>query len=836
MRNLKKVLALVLVVASLLTVASAASFTDAKSIKNTEAVGLLTDLGVVNGFTDGSYRPEGTVTRAQMAKMIYVAMTGDDDASGFNGTATTLTDVKGHWAEGYIKYCFSLGIITGFGDNSFRPDQNVTVAQAAKMLLVAIGYDANEYTGNAWSVNTMRDAKAAKITKDVSASSVLDASRDVAAQLIFNTLFADQVTPVYQYDMGVKYVTGYNKTGTTLAEDNFDMIKVSGTVTSISAESIMLTFKGEDGKPASQTVALKNGTYDMLGKMGTVYYKTEKGKSPVLYSTEVAVDEGATLLTTTDGTSVYKSAVKSDSKKVTLDDKVSVINNGSTGAATAVVDAATEKNNYTESANTGDKKGNGTGALAVTNGKGVVVEYIDTDSNGKVDTIKSTQLTPVKVTNYNTINKKMSVSKLGNATGSLNYDFDKVINVDSFAKNDICMAIEFAGKLNLYPTTMVEGTISGLVASSSSVRIDGTVYGFSAAVKEENGFDGSNTQRGAEGKFYLDSNGYIVYADTTSSASVDKMAYVNKADAVNTFNETQMVELVFTDGTKSVVEVAKYAATQKGDAEDVADSDGHKVVRGDVVTYTVSDGKYTLKKYESIETAGEVKITKGLPTTLAGKTTTASTLFVDVKGGNVYTGYANVPTQDAKKVNGSPVKTNSTSVQLVFLLDADTSSSSTKFFIFKTNAYETGKKGDTDIRTYDVLMDGEVTTLDIAESSDASDIIDTKGIGYYEGTLNSKDILSKIDTTKFAPGTEITRDGEGKATNMSYTDGLLTLADTTYITDENTACFQIKDGKATQADTSLVDDVNVAKVLVQVVKSNGTEVEQKTAKTVYFIY
>ncbi len=73
MKNLKKVLALVLVVAmmaSFAVSAGAASFTDNAKIVYDNAVKLLSDLDVINGFTDGSFNPEGNVTRAQTAKMI----------------------------------------------------------------------------------------------------------------------------------------------------------------------------------------------------------------------------------------------------------------------------------------------------------------------------------------------------------------------------------------------------------------------------------------------------------------------------------------------------------------------------------------------------------------------------------------------------------------------------------------------------------------------------------------------------------------------------------------------------------------------------------------------
>ena len=71
-------------------------------------------------------------------------------AGAADKTAADLTDIDTSWAEGYIKYCYSNGIITGDGQGHFFPTQGVTVVQAAKMLLVALGYDAEaqEYQSN----------------------------------------------------------------------------------------------------------------------------------------------------------------------------------------------------------------------------------------------------------------------------------------------------------------------------------------------------------------------------------------------------------------------------------------------------------------------------------------------------------------------------------------------------------------------------------------------------------------------------------------------------------------------------------------------------------------
>ena len=108
MKNLKKVLALVLAFACAFTMFAGAAFTDSADIKvDAEVVDTLVALGVVNGYDDGSFKPNGTVTRAEMAKMIYVLRTGKSDASAYNNDKTSFTDVNGHWAAGFIKYCQS---------------------------------------------------------------------------------------------------------------------------------------------------------------------------------------------------------------------------------------------------------------------------------------------------------------------------------------------------------------------------------------------------------------------------------------------------------------------------------------------------------------------------------------------------------------------------------------------------------------------------------------------------------------------------------------------------------------------------------------------------------
>ena len=150
MRNLKRALSLALamvMVLSMMVIGAGAAnyddFSDKDEIVNTEAVSVLVELGVIAGKDDGSYDPTGIVTRAEMAKMICVVLNGGKDPSLGSTVTNSYTDTVGHWAAGYIEYCTQLGIVAGKGDGTFAPNDTVTATEAAKMLLVALGYAAD---------------------------------------------------------------------------------------------------------------------------------------------------------------------------------------------------------------------------------------------------------------------------------------------------------------------------------------------------------------------------------------------------------------------------------------------------------------------------------------------------------------------------------------------------------------------------------------------------------------------------------------------------------------------------------------------------------------------
>lgn len=206
MKNFKKVLALVLALATLLSFATIAGakvdtteiYADAKDVKYVEAVDVLTAIGVLNG-KGASYKPNDTLKRAEAAKIIAMFDNGDTDISKLYNPANTFVDVaKDYWAVSYIAYCAKQGIISGVGNNKYAPESKLTGIQFLKMVLVTLGYDAKEegLVGTSWKVNVLKLARAAGLTDVLGKKYDYDAelTRDAAAQIMLNALNAKTVS------------------------------------------------------------------------------------------------------------------------------------------------------------------------------------------------------------------------------------------------------------------------------------------------------------------------------------------------------------------------------------------------------------------------------------------------------------------------------------------------------------------------------------------------------------------------------------------------------------------------------------------------------------------
>ena len=197
---LSLVLALVMVTSlfAMTTTAGAADFTDDDGIKYQEAIDVISAIKVVDGYSDGSFKPTQVLTRGAAAKIICNLILGPSVAAELNVTAAPFKDVPAsHTFAAPISYCAQQGIINGYGDETFKADGTLTGYAFLKMLLGALGYDGEieKFTGPNWTINVAKLADGIGLTADVADdfSGTAAVNRETACLFAFNTIKADLV-------------------------------------------------------------------------------------------------------------------------------------------------------------------------------------------------------------------------------------------------------------------------------------------------------------------------------------------------------------------------------------------------------------------------------------------------------------------------------------------------------------------------------------------------------------------------------------------------------------------------------------------------------------------
>lgn len=194
---------------SLLTVPAGAAavtkFSDVSDSYTATAVESLRLMGVLDGYGDGTFRPDTVLNRAQFCKMAVYAMDGSGEL-GLYSTVTIFPDVKpSHWASAYINMASKKGIISGFADGKFKPGQTVTAGQAVTILMRGLGYK-DEDMGGVWPQSYMAEAQTNGLLKSTGITSAYAGlTRAQAAKLFLNLFEAKHgksETLLFNYNVG----------------------------------------------------------------------------------------------------------------------------------------------------------------------------------------------------------------------------------------------------------------------------------------------------------------------------------------------------------------------------------------------------------------------------------------------------------------------------------------------------------------------------------------------------------------------------------------------------------------------------------------------------------
>ena len=634
MRNLKRTLSLALASVMLVGMMSvgasavnASDFTDADEIVNKDAVSTMTALGIINGKEDGSYfDPTGNVTRAEMAKMLCVAINGGvDPVLGVKDTPT-FTDIKGTWAESYIEYCAANGIIAGRGNNKFDPTGTVSATEAAKMLLGVLGYSAEKsgLVGNDWAINTNVLANQNGLYKKLSnlnANTLL--TRDNAAQMIYNALDADMVelnaagnytTSQYSYTGTESVVTGTERVWVlTIKENNCTDSGIKAAVDALSgsvynsrsdADETVKEVAGAEFNKVKY--ALEQKTQNVYGEntvtkyadetMGHKYLSLITDGDAVL--TDVEKDSKGTYTLYMNGITTKGQYTKVEGDysnligqkvEVLYKDRENVYGVYASTDSSLIVESTAGKvgtlsNNEVKIDGTTYKVDSNVTTTALYTGKlidglnvggnkAAAVKAYDNDDNGKIDTVVYVPFTAAKVTYVG--------EKSFNTDVNTNVKFEDVNAYDDMAKNDYVIKSDAANTVDDTDTYVLAETVKGKIEAtkSNSVRIDGTWYNYVTTTPDKDLALDSTVKAAVL-------NGYIVKSEvvTASHELKDYALIVNTAKDIN----GEQAKLLFADGTTKVV------------TTDVAyGGNSSRAGIGDLVTYEVKKGEYVLTKAET---------------------------------------------------------------------------------------------------------------------------------------------------------------------------------------------------------------------------------------------
>ncbi|WP_313339204.1 S-layer homology domain-containing protein [Sedimentibacter sp.] len=483
---MKKVLSLVLVIAMVLSSMSfafAAKFEDVADTDYAEAVDTLFALGVITGYEDGTYRPEKTVTRAEMAKLM-VELLGYGDLIA--GSKSNFSDTQGHWADQWIALAAGRGIVIGTGDGKFNPDGIVTYDQVLTMLVRGLGYtdNSNELKNMTWPTNFKVKAAELNITKNVDMSSA-NADRGGVAQAMYNALDQQLVKVNADGDIVKEYRTVGTRTDIPV---NLITRVANLKETEIGFEHIT----PEDKKYAGDKVDLTQYLFQTVEA-----YFNKNNDEEIVYVGEVIS------LTYTDDFEELVRGTGTNPDTLEVGDYTFDVYSAQVSYNNVEESFGDFNDNNLEDAKItvvleDDETRVRTGAEI----KGIVVEkasaYVQIEGEYKADATKIDEIfLPVKSSKVDSANLIVK----GAVTDLADIEEDDI--VAAYAPFDEDPTVEATDKLTLVVTRdTVEGKVTGI--SGSDYFIDRVKY------KLNNGLNIGELDIDDEGTFFLDENGKII--------------------------------------------------------------------------------------------------------------------------------------------------------------------------------------------------------------------------------------------------------------------------------------------------------------------------------------
>ena len=631
---LSLVLALVMTMSLVTVSAGAKDFTDDSEITYKEAVDVISALGVVDGYSDGDFRPDDVLTRGAAAKIICNLILGPTTASALSAGTAPFKDVPvTNTFAGYITYCSQQGIISGYADGTFRPTGTLSGNAFMKMLLGALGYDSSieGYTGANWQVSVIKQASGIG----------LDDGND---EFVGSQAVTRQEAALYAFNMLQATMVEYDKKDTIVVGD----ITINTTSTRKDVENNTNTDGNIDGE--------RNG--DGLMQFGEKYFKDLEKED----ATDIFGHPSSKWVY--DGDDVGTYANEADATYVVEDDDMDV---GQVVTSSSYMNySSSEAKDAKYFLNGDDNEVKSSELVAV----GDIVEAYEND-NGDVETVVVSRYTVAKIdkvdTDVSTAESRNGASEVLTLTDldgdNSNDYYDKYDDAEKTLRGyassydeGTVLAVAFRdGKfgdevLASYEAEAVTGEVTAF-REDETVTMDGTKYEFARNENGTNGFvDGitSNFDFDKEYTIYLTADGYVIGVEGAAGADLSDVYYVagvyGEESRYNASKMTYYAQAVsLADGSASDIELDE--KDSKNELVEFLDTDNgnYVAVKG---LYTFDDDIATAWDGDRDYTVYGIDEDDGLNTSLKNALAMDDTKFsTNVTGGSGKTFYVDENTQ-----------------------------------------------------------------------------------------------------------------------------------------------------------------------------------------------
>jgi len=566
MKTAKKLLALVLVIVmavgltTLAVAKDAAEYPDIGDVSDDAKVALyvLSAIGILDGRAeDGTFDPQGVFKRCEAAKIIAYLLMGPG-AERLPPLDTGFKDVPAtHWASKFIGYCVAQGVIMGYGDGNFGPEDPVTDIQFEAMLLRILG--GSGYEGAGWEMRVFADATggiANLLSFDLDVTKA--ALRENVAVYAFNALKYVKGGTVTTRTVFTVVALGATPDAKLLALEDAEFGSRSDALLTVNATgsyTYNVDYRIDEVKRESAPVGgfslaekfgLEKGLQtDPFGRPSTVAWYvgtkkiiTEAGDDPVKFYTAAVTNAG-----------IYKDLGLTSAKTatVTVDGapKASVSLNA-TATATSLTDHT---------------------------GNGVLTEVYKVGDSYSIVIINNFVAEVAKVNNATataarSVNLRIYPLVTGGGTLYNNYETDDfelgdvVLVTKTGATTATIQSVKLAA---IAEDTAVTNYATGTIPT---VTFAGSRHNYAVAFNDNLGINDLYEFAGTY-TFYLDENGYVVANEEyTAAAAAIKFVYVNASSVApssgtGTFATPAKakVEVYYIDGTKEVVDLKVSTAT-----------------------------------------------------------------------------------------------------------------------------------------------------------------------------------------------------------------------------------------------------------------------------------